>query len=242
MRFAILVAFFLATNLVALPQSTPGEPASESYPSFSSNQDEQSWSLSSFGSLKTETLEEPYHALAASQRLHWFITSTLSPSHIAGVAFVSAGGTAVNRPEEYGAHWNGFGDRVGTGMATSAVGNGIEAGLGEILREDPRYFRASQKPFKTRVGNVVRLTFSARGSTGSFGPAYARYMGIVGSNFLSNTWRVPSEANAQSALLRSSEGFGGRMAANAFAEFWPDLKKRVLHKRGVTQGSLENSE
>ena len=156
MRFAILVAFFLTTNLVALPQSTPGEPASESYPSFSFNQDEPSWSFSSFGSLTTEMLEEPYHALAPGQSLHWFIISTLSPSHIVGAAFVSAGGTAVNRPEEYGAHWNGFGDRVGTGMATSAVGNGIEAGLGEILREDPRYFRASQKPFKTRVGNCAR--------------------------------------------------------------------------------------
>jgi len=205
MRCAILVAFFLATSLLALSQSTPGEPASESYPSFSSNQDEPSWNFSSFGSLTTEMLEEPYHALAPGQSLHWFIASTLSPSHIVGVAFVSAGGTAVNRREEYGAHWNGFGDPMGTGMATSAVGNGIEAGLGEILREDPRYFRASQKPFKARVGNVVRLTFCTRGSAGSFGPAYARYMGIVGSNFLSNTWRVPSEANAQRALLRSSE-------------------------------------
>jgi hypothetical protein len=216
MRFAILVAIFLVTNLVAFPQST---------------------------SLKTEILEEPYHALAPSQSLQWFITSTFSPSHLAGVAFVSGGGTAVNRPQEYGTQWKGFGDRVGTGMATSAVGNGIEAGLGEILREDPRYFRTSQKPFNARVENVVRLTFSARGSTGGFGPAYARYMGILGGNLLSNTWRVHSEANVQSALLRSSEGFGGRMAANAFEEFWPDLKKRVLHKRSrVRQGSLENAE
>ena len=34
---------------------------------------------------------------------------------MAGVAFVSAGGTAVNRPWEYGPHWRGFGDRFGTG-------------------------------------------------------------------------------------------------------------------------------
>ena len=28
---------------------------------------------------------------------------------------------------------------------------------------------------------------------------------------------------------RTAEGFAGRMVANAFEEFWPDLKKRVFH-------------
>jgi hypothetical protein len=54
---------------------------------------------------------------------------------------------------------------------------------------------------------------------------------ILGSNFLSNTWRVHSEANAHDALLRASGGFAGRMAANAFEEFWPDIKKRIFRKR-----------
>jgi hypothetical protein len=59
-------------------------------------------------------------------------------------------------------------------------------------------------------------------------PAIWRFLG---SSFLSNTWRVQSEANMQDALLRASEGFVGRMAANAFAEFWPDIKMHVFHKR-----------
>src|SRR5208283_4169725 len=90
--------------------------------------------------------------------------------------------------------------------------------------------RVPERSFKARLGNVVQLTFAARGGAGSFGPAYARYMAIVGSNFLSNTWRVHSEANAKDALLRSSEGFAGRMAANAFKEFWPDVKRHVFRK------------
>jgi hypothetical protein len=54
---------------------------------------------------------------------------------------------------------------------------------------------------------------------------------ILGSNFLSNTWRVHSEANAPDALLRASGGFAGRLAANAFEEFWPDIKKRIFRRR-----------
>jgi len=77
----------------------------------------------------------------------------------------------------------------------------------------------------------VRFAFAARDGEGSLRPAYARYMAALGANFLSNSWRVNSEANAHDALLRSAEGLGGILAANAFEEFWPDVKKRLLHKR-----------
>jgi len=115
-----------------------------------------------------------------------------------------------------------------TGIVT---GNAIETGAGFLLHEDPRYFRVPDRPFKSRVGNVVRLTFVARRDDGSYGPAYARYVAVSGNNFLSNTWRVQSEANTRDAILRTGEGFAGRMAANAFEEFWPDLKTHLFRKR-----------
>ena len=97
-----------------------------------------------------------------------------------------------------------------------------------LLQEDPRYFRVENDPFKARVGNVVRLTFMARMNEGSYGPAYARYLAIAGGNFLSNTWRAPSESNTSDALLRTAEGFAGRMVINAFEEFWPDVKSQIF--------------
>jgi hypothetical protein len=127
-------------------------------------------------------------------------------------------------------------------MAGSATSNAMEAGAGLILREDPRYFRVPQQVFKFRVGNVARLTFLARNESGRSEPAYARYIGIVGSNFLSNAWRVHSEANAKDGLLRSSEGFAGRMATNAFREFWPDVKKYLFRKHNRVGQSNTKSE
>ena len=61
-------------------------------------------------------------------------------------------------------------------------------------------------------------------------PAYARYVAIPGNNFLSNTWREPSEATNSSAAYRTGLGFLGRMAGNAFMEFWPDVKRKVLRR------------
>ena len=220
-RFVILTAIFFATNIVASAQSTPSGPTTEPRQSVLSGQSDGPTDPrfpSLLTPLKPQALEAPYHLISPRQRLHWFVTSTIGPPHLAGEAFVSACGTAFDRPAEYGTHWGGFADRFRMGMAGSVTGNAIEASAGLVLREDPRYFPVPDQPFRARVGNVVRLTFAARGGDGGFKPAYARYMAILGSNFVSNTWRVGSEANTQDALLRASEGFAGRMAANAFEE------------------------
>jgi hypothetical protein len=232
-RFVILTAIFFATNLVASAQSTPSGRATESSQVVPSDRPGESTDPrfpSPLTPLKPQALEGPYHLISPRQRLRWFVTSTIGPPHLAGEVFVSACGTALDRLAEYGPHWGGFADRL-AGMAGGVTVNAIEASAGLVLREDPRYFRVPDQPFRARVGNVVRLIFAARGGDGGFRPAYARYMAILGSNFVSNTWRVRNEANAQDALLRASNGFAGRMAANAFEEFWPDVKKIVFHKR-----------
>jgi len=45
------------------------------------------------------------------------------------------------------------------------------------------------------------------------------------------TWRADSTANTGDALGRTALGFVGKLAGNAFAEFWPDLKKRIHHRK-----------
>jgi hypothetical protein len=231
-RFAILIAIFFGMCRFASAQSVPNSGTTDSNPSAPSDQSDQSKNGSPpslMTPLKPQTQEAPYHPITARQSLRWFITNTADPPHLVGGIFVSAFGTGLNRPNEYGAHWGGFADRYGMRMTGIVTGNAIEASVGLLLREDPRYFRVPDLPFKARLANVVRLTFTARRHDGSFGPAYARYVATGGNNFLSNTWRVQSEANTHDALLRTAEGFVGRMADNAFEEFWPDVKKRIFH-------------
>lgn len=230
--FAILIAIFFAWTLIAPAQSIPPRQITQlSQSAFSDQRDESkdARSPSLLTPLKPQELAASYRPITARESLRWFITSTVGLPHRAGGISVSGFGTALDRPKEYGPHWGGFADRYGMRMACSATGNAMEATAGFFLREDPRYFRVPDRPLNARVGNVVRLTFASRGDHGSFRPAYARYLAMFGNNFLSNTWRVHSEANSRDALLHTSGDFAGRMAANAFEEFWPDVK-RVFHK------------
>jgi hypothetical protein len=172
----------------------------------------------------------PYQAITGRERLSWVVKGTLWPQHLAGGVITSAFGTGLDRPREDGPHWGGFAERFGVRVTGVAPSNLMEAGFGALWGEDPRYFRVSEDSFGERVKNVVKMTFLARRADGNFALAYARLLGVSGNNFLSNAWRPNSEANVHDAVLRTLEGFAGRMAANAWDEFWLDAKVHIFHR------------
>jgi hypothetical protein len=172
-----------------------------------------------------------YQPITGRQRLNWFVRSTIGPESLVAGMFTAGFGTALDRPSEYGPHWDGYAKRYGMRFTGISTGNAMEAALGSLWGEDPRYFRATGESFKGRIKNVVVMTFVARQDDRTMAPAYARYIGITGNNFLSNTWRADSESGVGDACLRTALGFAGRMGGNAFAEFWPSVTQRLFHKQ-----------
>lgn len=173
-------------------------------------------------------LDSSYQPITGRQRMQWFVRSTVGPQSLAAGVFSAAIGTARNAPEEYGPGWEGFGKRYGMRLTGISTGNAMEAGLGSLWGEDPRYFHGKGN-VKARIRNVIFTTFTAPRPNGHMAPAYARYVAITGNNFLSNAWRADSEADTSDALIRTLLGFAGRMGSNAFQEFWPEVTKRVFH-------------
>lgn len=172
-----------------------------------------------------------YVAITPRQRFDWFVERTIGPPTLVAGLFVAGFGTARDRPKEYGPHWEGYGKRYGIRLTGISTGNAMEASIGAIWGEDPRYraYRRPSDPFKNRVQRVVIMTFLSHDRNGNLMPAYARYIAMPGNNFLSNTWRADSEANTSSAIFRTFWGFLGLMGRNAYDEFWPDVQRRIFH-------------
>jgi hypothetical protein len=187
--------------------------------------------IPSFSMRSTAPNAGSYEPITGRQRMQWFVRSTVGAESLAAGTFSAGFGTARNRPEEYGPHWDGFGKRYGTRLTGVATSHAIEGAMGSLWGEDPRYFRANGQPFKGRIKNVVVMTFEARQPDGSLAPAYARYLGNAGSNFISNTWRADSASSAGDAGVRILLGFAGKMGSNAFAEFWPDARKYIFRRK-----------
>jgi len=175
--------------------------------------------------------EEVSCPISIQQRFHWVVKSAVGPESLTAGLFLAGIATGRDTPEEYGPHWDGFGKRYGMRLTGIATSNVLEAGFGSLWNEDPRYFRATDQPVKRRIQNILVMTFAARRADGSLAPAYARYIGKTGSNFLSNTWRAGSVSSVNDACVRTILGFVGRMGSNAFAEFWPDARKHVFHRK-----------
>jgi hypothetical protein len=183
-----------------------------------------------------------YRPISTRERFKWFVDRTVGPATLTAGVFTAGFGTARNAPREYGPHWEGFGKRYGIRLTGIATSNAMEASLGALWGEDPRYrsYQVEGQPFKQRLRRVALLTFVAHNREGDLMPAYARYIAVPASNFLSNAWRADSEANTRSALFRTGWGFLGLMGRNAFDEFWPDVHRKVFHGKvpnfpGTTQ-------
>ena len=168
--------------------------------------------------------------ITGKQRADWFAVSTLGPESIAGGVISAGWGTLLNRPREYDTHWQGFGQRYGMRLTGVAVSNAMEASVGALWGEDPRYPRSQSESLGGRIGHVVKMTFLAENRRGQLMPAYARYVAISGSNFISNAWRPDSQATVGDATVRVTLGSLGRMSSNAFQEFWPDVRERFFSR------------
>ena len=180
--------------------------------------------------LKVISAQAPYEMISGKQRVQWAAAQTFGPESLLVGTLTAGIGTGRDNPEEYGPHWDGFAKRYGMRFTGVAASNTIEAGLGALWGEDPRYVRDQNLPFKKRIGHVFLLSFAARNRQGKLVPAYARYVAIPGNNFLSNTWRVSSEATTSAALTRTGYGVLAEIASNAWSEFWPDVTRMVFKK------------
>lgn len=180
--------------------------------------------------LKVISAQAPYRMISGKQRIEWAAQQTLGPESLLVGTLTAAIGTGRDTPPEYGPHWEGYAKRYGMRFSGISASNTIEAGLGALWGEDPRYVRNQNLSFKKRIGNVFLLSVTARNRDGKLVPAYARYIAIPGNNFLSNTWRVSSEATTSAALARSGYGVLGEIASNAWSEFWPDVKRKVFKR------------
>src|SRR5258708_2284990 len=122
-------------------------------------------------SVNVITANAPYRAISGNQRIQWAAQQTFGPQSWLTGTFTAAIGTARDSPAEYGPHCEGYAKRYGMRFSGVASSNTIEAGLGAIWGEDPRYVRDPSLPISHQLPNVHRLTFTATNRHTRLSPA-----------------------------------------------------------------------
>ena len=175
-------------------------------------------------------LQSDTSGITAQERLAWVLKTTLGPKNLAAGLFVSGWGTWHNEPEEYGPHWDGYAKRYGLRLSVGGTSNVIEAALGSVWGEDPRYRRADGQPVGKRLTHVLVSTVVTHNRLGDPMPAYARYIAVPSGNLISNMWRPDSQTTWADVGVRAGLGFLSRIVGNAFSEFFPDFREHAFHR------------
>jgi hypothetical protein len=172
----------------------------------------------------------PYSPISPDERAEWVTGETVSLGALGASAFTSAWTTTVRQPREWRQSAGGYGRRFADAQAATAISKSLEASLGSLWGEDPRYFRSAARGRWARVRHAMTSVALARRRDGRRAPAWGRLAGSLAGSAIENTWLPPSAATRTQTTVRVAAGFGGQLASNLWAEFWPDLRQRLPHK------------
>jgi hypothetical protein len=151
------------------------------------------------------------------------------PSYILAGAF--AGISQVNNSNpSFGQGLKGFGKRYAASVADQDMGNFMtEAIVPSLLHQDPRYFRKVNGSIKGRLAYAATRVLVARTDSGkwTFNASEVLGNGIVAS--IGNAY-YPDERGLTSTLQRMGTQIGTDAISQVLKEFWPDIKRKWLHK------------
>ena len=108
--------------------------------------------------------------------MHWIVDGIIGPRSLGVGVLGGLWQTGFNTPEEWGQTPSGFGKRYLEREADVAISNTIEAGLGALWGEEPRYIPSGRRGIRPRVRYALETAFVAH-RDGTLAPAWGRYAG-----------------------------------------------------------------
>lgn len=172
------------------------------------------------------SVPKTYSPITSNQRIVWIAESIAGTSSLRIGMVSSIWQTAFNSPDEWHRTVPGFTKRYLQREADVAISSGIEAGIGAIWGEDPRYIPSRLRGFWPRTRYAMKTVFMGPRGDGRLAPAWGRVAGNIANNVIENTWLPPSVSTPGQTTIRSVEGFAGRLVSNFWGEFGPDVKRR----------------
>ena len=174
---------------------------------------------------------DPMDSIRWEGKLRFHAVSAYGPAALAGAVVYDGFLQGINFPREWGQGGLGYSKRFGSTLAYSGVRNLLGFGLDSVLRQDPRYYRSTERGKWGRAKHAFHETIFTHKDSGGETLATWRLGSAYGAAFISNEW-YPDRVNTVAlGLSQGSTQLGFDLLSNLGSEFWPDIKAKVLHRK-----------
>ena len=172
----------------------------------------------------------PATTLTFHERVQIYEKSFTEPESLMGPVLGAAVGQLRDTPPEWGSGPDGFGIRVASGFGRSFISRTIALGVASVDQEDSRFTPSGETGIWRRTRHAIVGTFVSRTRSGGSMPAFSRFTGAYGAGFIANSWEPPSQNSTGHALERGSTALASSVGWHVLKEFWPDIRKPLLHR------------
>jgi hypothetical protein len=186
-----------------------------------------------------KTIDSSYPAvtewkpLTAREKFNVFLRSTYSPWTFANAAIDQATDRVKGRriSQEYETGFRGVAQRYGIALSTTETDVFFQRFLfPTLLKQDPRYFRNPDLPFLKRVLYSMSRVVITRTDSGGQTFNASRILGSAASQAVADLY-VPGQRQGMHPVASTiSYNLLRDMGMNLLHEFWPDVRKKLLHR------------
>lgn len=176
-------------------------------------------------------LGQAVEPMDVTDKLYLHVKRTFGPMALVSDAAYAAVLQKANAPLEWKQGGEAYAKRLGSMVAWSGIHNALAFGLDSTLHQDPRYFRSAGTGFWRRSAHALRGTILTRTDSGGETLSTWRLGSDYGSAFLSNMWYPARLNTVRLGFIQGSVTMGFELAGNLATEFWPDVKRKVLHRK-----------
>lgn len=240
-----LLAFGLATSVLAFAQETPPPPTQPSPSPAARPPGDQPQPapapppkpVALYNLLQNKSVVFPDIAysterLSAGQKFELFVDNSVSVDSITWSALGSAVSQADGSPTGFPQGWGGYGRRFGADLARESsselFGTFI---LASALHEDPRFYSEINPPFFHAIKYSAQHVFIMQNDDGRSVVAWSRLLGPAMSEGLANVYYPNRNRTVGDTLFRYGLDLASRMGGNMLREYWPTLLAKMSHRQ-----------
>ena len=187
------------------------------------------WVIPNYRTDENPSTIEP---LTPSQKFKLAFDDSFDPSAFLVAGFFGGISMAQDQYRSFGQGASGFGKYYGTAFADLAVGNAMTEAIVPIaLHQDPRYFIRGEGGFWKRTAYAMKWTLITRNDAGASSWNASEILGNGIAAGISNAYYPAEDRSAGKTMTKWGQQIGIDTAFNVMKEFWPDVHRKLFHRK-----------